>query len=136
MMDLNRTREALATALEALGIAAFAYVPEDLNHSPAAIVTNDMQVSWDQSMARGLDKYDMQVLLVVARATEKQGQALIGEFCAGSGPKSLKAALEADRTLGGACSALHVHSFTDFNRLVKFGNAEYLTVTAHITIYG
>lgn len=136
MMDLHEVRQGLAKALESLGIATFAYVPEDLNSSPAAIVNNEIEISWDQTMARGLDSYEMQVLVVAAKASEKQGQTAIAELCASRGPKSVKAALERDRTLGGACSTLHVHSFTDFNRLVMFGNAEYLTVTAHITIHG
>lgn len=135
-MDLNEVRKGLAKALESIGsLNTYAYTPTTIN-APAAIVASPVEISWDLTMHRGLDQYEMQVVICTSLATQNRGQELIAEYCASSGAKSVKEALERDRTLGGACSTLRVHSFTDFNKLIQFGEAQYLSLTANITITG
>jgi hypothetical protein len=65
-------------------------------------------VNFDQSMGRGLDEWWFLVRGFVAQTTDVGSQQLRDKFLNPSGELSLKAALEADRTLGGACQACRV----------------------------
>jgi len=48
------------------------------------------------------------VLVIVQRFSERTGQDKLDAYLAGSGATSIKAALEADRTLSGAVNTLRV----------------------------
>jgi len=96
-------------------------------HSPGMeIDIDDEGVIYDQSMQRGIDEWWFTVRGFVATTTDIGSQALRDQWLASSGTGSVKAAIETDRTLGGACHHLRVVSA----RAVQFG-----TATANNTTY-
>lgn len=73
---------------------------------------DDEGTNYDQAMGRGLDEWWFVVRGFVADAMDVAAQKRRDVWLASSGTGSVKAAIEADRTLGGACSACRVVSAT------------------------
>lgn len=65
-------------------------------------------INYDQAMGRGLDEWWWVVRGFVSGSSDIGGQRNRDEMLRSSGARSVKAALEQDRTLGGACHALRV----------------------------
>ena len=63
---------------------------------------------FDQAMGQGLTRCNFIVRAMVSMATEHGAQASLDALCAPSGATSVKAAIEADRTLGGTVSLTNV----------------------------
>lgn len=108
-MDIAALRQGLAAnAGTIVGLRAFAYVP-DAVPVPAVFVA-DIEVTFDLTFARGMDEVLAKCRLLVSHADDRAGQAALDAYMAGSGAKSIKAALQTNRTLGGACDDLRVTS--------------------------
>ncbi|SCL43272.1 hypothetical protein GA0074692_6799 [Micromonospora pallida] len=77
---------------------------------PHAYVT-ELTLDYDQTYG-GLDLLTAGCRVLVSRADDKAGQALLKKFMKRSGPTSVKYGIEGDpgvpQTLGGACHDLHV----------------------------
>jgi hypothetical protein len=74
------------------------------------------------------------VYVVVGRYTDQRAYDDINDFLAYSGAKSIRAAIEGDRTLGGVCNTL-VMSNTFAIEPQTQADAEYLTVRADLTVH-
>jgi hypothetical protein len=59
-------------------------------------------------MARGIDTLPFVVRVTTGVVSDVGAQKKLDEYRAGSGARSIKQAIEADRTLGGACESLQV----------------------------
>ena len=59
---------------------------------------------YDKAMHRGLDDLIFRIRVVVAAVSDIGATVNLDEYMNGSGARSIKAAVEADKTLGGACS--------------------------------
>lgn len=132
-MNPTAVRLGLSTALDTItGLRVFDHVPDSL--SPPAAVVEPVEVMFDEAMVRGLDKYRAFVLVVVGRMSERSASDRLDLYLAGSGASSIKAAIEADKTLGGACQNLQV---TDANpRTVTVSGVEMLSYRFGVDIYG
>lgn len=78
------------------------------NPTPPAFAVFPAATSYDEAMARGLDKWTFTVVAVVSAAVDQDGQKNLDLYLAPSGGYSIKAAIESDRTLGGVVSNLRV----------------------------
>lgn len=112
-MDLEAVCTGLADAATAIdGLTCLDYVPDSV--TTPCFYTGEVEVDYDKAFARGLDIVTVTCRLLVSRADDRSGQAELKQFMAGSGPRSVKEALEAARgapgeaALGGACDDLHV----------------------------
>lgn len=65
-------------------------------------------VQYDQAFGRGLDEWTFTVQGFVALTSDIGSQVVLDAMSAPSGSGSVKAALEADKTLGGLVQSLHV----------------------------
>jgi len=112
-------REAIADAARTVvlpdGIAKLTctgYVPDAVTvpHFFAA----DYSVDFDKAMRRSLDEVELTCQVLVGTSDDRAGQRILDALLAGSGPSSLKAAIEAARgapgefALGGLAHDLHV----------------------------
>jgi hypothetical protein len=105
--DLSALREGLAANLGAI---------DDLQVSPYFISNPTFPsafvragpTAFDKSFGRGLDNIVLFVRVLVAAFGDIGPGANLDEYLAGSGPRSIKAAIESDKTLGGACQSLQV----------------------------
>jgi hypothetical protein len=71
-------------------------------------------------MGRGLDEWTFVIQGFVSLNSDVGSQVLLDQMCAPSGSGSVKAALEADKTLGGVVQSLHVVS-QSAGRVVETG---------------
>lgn len=130
---LSRLRAGLRDRLATVdGLRVAEQIPEQVN-PPVAVITRQT-VDYHQAMGGGNTEWSMQVQLIAGRMADQQSQRLIDEWLSWSGNKSVRAAIEADRTLGGAAHTCKVTS-ADALTTVQIGDAEYLGVTLNVTVY-
>jgi len=80
--------------------------------TPPAVHILPDTCEYDLAMRAGLHELTMMVQIFVSITTDQGAQVLLDQYLAPTGAQSVKAALEADRTLGGACQDSHVQMFT------------------------
>lgn len=132
-MTPNGVRAGLGTALDTItGLRVFDYVPDSL--SPPAAVVEPLEVDYDEAMRRGLNFYRAFILIIVGRMSDRSSQDRLDAYVAGSGASSVKAALEADKSLGGACSTLQVTSARP--REVVVSGVNMIAYRFEVSIYG
>jgi hypothetical protein len=132
-MTPNGVRAGLGTALDTItGLRVFDYVPDSL--SPPAAVVEPLEVDYDEAMRRGLDFYRAFILIIVGRMSDRSSQDRLDAYVAGSGASSVKAALEADKSLGGAGSTLQVTSARP--REVVVSGVNMIAYRFEVSIYG
>jgi hypothetical protein len=108
-MTPNAVRAGIGTALDTIaGLRCFDYVPDSL--APPAAVVEPLEIDYDESMNSGTQFYRAFILVIVGRMSDRSSQDRLDAYLTDTGATSVKAALEADRTLGGACATLQVAS--------------------------
>ena len=108
-MTPNGVRAGIGTALDTIaGLRCFDYVPDSL--APPAAVVEPLEIDYDESMNSGTQFYRAFILVIVGRMSDRSSQDRLDAYLTDTGATSVKAALEADRTLGGACATLQVAS--------------------------
>lgn len=119
MADLSEIRVALAAAVtRAVGdVQCNGYVLASPSPPFVDIELADEATDYDQSMGRGLDLWRFVVRCVVAQGLDIGAQRTLDVWCASSGEKSVKAAIEADLTLGGVVETLQVTRLAGFRSL-------------------
>lgn len=106
-MNVATVRTAMAAALGS--ISDVQVNPYALSQpTPPGLQILPPGVQYDRAMHRGLDEWTFMVQGFVAFSTDIGSQVLLDQMCQPSGSRSVKAALEADPTLGGAVGSLHV----------------------------
>lgn len=109
MADVTAVLEAVAAKVSGIGgLRAFAYAPDSIA-PPTAVVEID-RVEYDSNFVRGCDELMVRISVFVSRADDRSGLAKLKTFMAGSGAGSVKAAVEADPTLGAVVETLNVDS--------------------------
>lgn len=115
------------------GLRVFSYQPPNITAPMAFPVIT--QVNYHRAMNGGLVVYECVVYVIVGRYTDDRANADIDGYLAFSGPKSIRAAIEGDETLGGVAQSLTVASSTDLTALQQ-ADAEYLQVATQVTVNG
>lgn len=131
-MTIQTIRQGIATNLATIsGLRTSAFVPD--NPTPPIAIVVPERVDFDTAMHRGLDTYAFKVLVIAQRASERSAQNTLDAFCNPTGATSVKAAIESDRTLGGACADCRVVSLADYGELAV-GETAYLAATFSVTV--
>lgn len=78
------------------------------------------EISYDRAMARGIDSLVLVIQVFVAVVSETSAQKRLDAYLAPSGSDSIKAAVEADRTLGGVVADASVVSASGY-RVYEIG---------------
>lgn len=126
-MTLKALREGIATNLQAItGLHVLPFVPD--NPTPPMAVVIPSTIAYDTAMARGTDEYRFEVTVIVARASERGAQDVLDSYCNPAGSTSIKKAIEADKTLGGAAQAIRVTDLSSYGPLTV-GDVTYLAAT-------
>ncbi len=129
----SQVREGLKANLEAIkGMRVYDLIPS-VPVAPAAVV-GQLDFTFDLNNARGLDQANLDVIVLVQRFTERTGQNDLDKYLAGSGAYSIKAAIESDLTLGGACNTLRVTSAEAGTYAA--GDIEFLSYRYRLTVWG
>lgn len=118
-MQISAVRDAIAAAASTVvlptGIGQLTctgYVPDSIV-APCFFV-GEVEVTFDKAMARRLDELMVTCRVLAGRADDRSSQRIIDALLSGSGPASLKQAIEAARggpgemALGGLADDLHL----------------------------
>ena len=133
MATLSAMRPALASNLSGItGLRTAATMPDQ--PTPPVAIVMPQSVSYDTSMARGLDTYEFVLLVIVGRVDERTAQNLLDGYCNPTGATSIKAAIESDRTLGGQANDLRVTDMRNYSS-VPVGEITYLAAEFVVTVY-
>lgn len=129
----SKIREGLKTNLGTIqGLRVYDTVP-DIPTPPCAVI-GQLDITFDINNSRGLDLAYIDVLVIVQRFSERAGQDQLDKYLAGSGNYSIKAAIESDQTLAGACNTLRVTSAE--SGVYNAGDVEYMSYRYKVTVWG
>lgn len=133
-MDVSAVRLALATAADAIeGLNCYKLSPSDI--AEPAFYAGRVEIDYDTAMGRGMDSILVYCRVLVSRADDEAGNAVLDTYLKGAGPTSLKAALQADRSLGGACSAMRVRR-VDSHRMFEHAGTDYFGAELTVEVHG
>ena len=128
MAVMSELRVALADAMSAVpNLRTSATVP-DAPRPPIAVVMPD-RIVYDLNARRGADTYFFTVMLLVGRADDRAAQNNLDAYLVG--PNSIKAAIEADRTLGGKADTCRV---TEMNNYASMPVGETVYLAAQFVV--
>jgi hypothetical protein len=130
---ISDIREGIKQNLSSIeGLRCYDLVPDVI--VPPCVVVGQLDFTFDLNNARGLDQANLDVFVIVQRFSERTGQDKLDTYLAGSGDNSIKAAIESDRTLGGACNTLRVTSAE--SGTYQMGDIDYLSYRYRLTVWG
>ena len=99
-MAIAEIRAGLAANIATIsGLRVAAEIPD--NPSPPIAVISLNSITYDLDFNRGMTVYNFTVTLIVGRVAERDAQRKLDAF-AGAGERSIKTAVQSDRTLAGA----------------------------------
>jgi hypothetical protein len=96
-VNLSDVAEEVASMLGSIeGLRAFAYPPGAIN-PPTAVVLNPNpgDIVYDDTYGRGGDRMTLPLMVLIGQAEDRSAMEGIRPYLDGSGPKSVKQALEA-----------------------------------------
>lgn len=131
---VSQVAAGLATRLATIsGLRTSAYQPEQLN-PPFAFPTLN-RIEYHRAFAGGDVVMDWTVNVIVGRYVDRNSFAILDDFLSYSGAKSVRAAIEADKTLGGVCQTLVLPSGANITSLSS-ADAEFLQIQFQVTVHG
>ncbi len=133
----STVRANLKTALSTIsGLRVLDTIPDSANipTQGALVVIGQLDMTFDFTLNRGFDSANVSVLVIVGRMSETAAQNRLDAFLASSGTSSIKAAIEADKTLGGAVQTLRVTQAT--SGTITVANIDYLSYRYEVTLIG
>lgn len=131
MASITDIRTALATNLATIsGLRTAAEMPDNPN-PPVGIVSLDT-VEYDQAYAKGLVTYNFTVTVIVGRSAERTAQRLLDSYIS-TGEKSVKNALESDKSLGGKAYDCRVTSLNSVGS-IQLNDTTYLAADFSVAV--
>lgn len=133
MTTMGGIRSGIAANLATItGLRTTATVPESV--SPPIAVVIPGSVTFDRSFKRGLDEYELTVLVIACRADARTAQNTLDAYCEPTGSTSVKTAIESDRTLGGTIQDLRVTSMRNYGP-AEIGGTVYMTAEFVVQVF-
>lgn len=140
-MEPGAIREALAAAVRDVqpALNCFGYCPDSVPEP--CFYAGEVEVDFDRAFGRGMDEMRVTCRLLVSRADDRSGQAALDMYLTGSGPTSVKAAIEAARgapgeaALGGLCDDLHVVRVQGY-RMYQVGEVQFYGAELIVRLIG
>ena len=136
-MNPSTVRDNLKTALATIsGMRCLDTVPDSVNipTNGAVAIVGMLDLTYDFTLNRGFDSATCSILVVVGRMSESAAQDRLDAYLASSGSSSVKAAIEADKTLSGAVQTLRVTQAT--SGMITVANIDYLSYRYEVTLIG
>ena len=131
---ISQIADGLKTRLETIsGLRAFSYQPEQENPPFGYCELNS--VDYHRAYQGGDVVTSWTIYVVVGRYLDRTAGDALDEYLSFSGSKSVRAAIEADPTLGGVCSTLIVRSGADVTTLDD-GGAQFLVIQIQVEVHG
>jgi len=123
-MDVNAILAGIATAASSIpGLRTYATPPDSVN--PPVFTTVAVDPAYHQTFGT-LTAFQITCGVYTSNGDTDAGRKLLFGYLAPTGAQSILAAIEADRTLGGACSTLVVDNVHDGMRLYDINGVQFL----------
>jgi hypothetical protein len=133
MASISELRAGIKTNLATItGLRVSDFQPDNIN-PPVAIVF-PISVNYDDAFARGMQTYTFSVQVIVGRVSERTGQNSIDAYISSTGTKSIKLAIESNKTLGGKAFDLRVTDMRNYGELLV-GEVNYLSAEFVVLCY-
>lgn len=117
------------------GLRAYSYQPEQLNPPFAYPQLNSVTYHRTMGMAAAITQFDWTIYVIVGRWVDRTAHAALDAYLSPTGATSIRAAIEGDLTLGGACQDLMISNSANISALEQ-DDAEFLQVSFQVTVYG
>ncbi len=125
-------RSGIATNIATIsGIRTYAEIPD--NPSLPAAVVGLTTVDYNRSFQRGLTEYTFTVTVILGRLAETRAQQNMDAYIS-NGERSIKTAIESDKTLGGYAFDTRVTEMTDITS-TTIGDITYLAADFAVTVF-
>lgn len=131
-MAIAEIRAGLAAniaTIPALRVAA--EIPD--NPSPPIAIISLNSITYDLDFKRGMTVYNFTVTLVVGRVAERDAQRKLDAY-AGNGERSIKTAVQSDRTLGGSAFDVRLSEMSTLGAY-NLGETVYLAADFAVQVY-
>lgn len=120
---VTELRVALAAALEpALNGHGGVHAHADGGYVPPVVFVYPRSVDYDNAMARGGDEWEL-IVRALAQSLDRNGQEFLDGLIDPEGPRSVKALIETDQTLGGLSRGVRVVRMENYQEYVFEGRA-------------
>lgn len=131
-MSLALIRAGIARNLATIsGLRVAAEIPD--NPSPPIAIVALSGTTYDLDMSRGMTQYNFTVTLVTGRVAERDAQRKLDAFI-DDGLRSVKSAIESDRTLNGAAFDCRVSEMSTVGAL-NLGEQTYLAADFLVQVF-
>lgn len=138
-MDPNAIAQGLATAASTIGGGLLTAPAITDSIDAPYFAPTEISFDYDQTFRGGASAGLTECLYVcgifTSRGDTDAGRALLQGYLAPDGASSLKAAIEADRTLGGAAKALIVERVRGAYRLYTIAGIDYLGAMLDVRVW-
>lgn len=132
-MTVTGMRTALATNLGTIsGIRTYSDIPDN-PMMPAAVVQLQ-STSYDQAFQRGLTEYNYIVTVIFGRVATSSAQRSMDQLIDDDGGRSIKTAIESDKTLDGNAFDVRVTEMTNITS-ITIGDITYLSADFAVIVY-
>ena len=129
--SVTSVKQALGTALATIsGLRAYDHQPDQVNPPMGWPILD--QIEYHGAMGPGLVTHEYRVMIVVGRASERAAQQKLDSYL--SYDSGVRAALEADQTLGGVAQSLIVQSASKIST-IDANDGTYLVVEFRVLVY-
>jgi len=133
MSDIQAIREGIASNLATItGLRSEANMLDSVN-PPVAVVQLE-SVSYDDAFRGGLHTYNFNVLVILSRGADRVALETLNDYASPDGEKSIKRAIESDRSLGSAAQTLRVETLSNIGSL-QLDNQEYYAAEFSVAVY-
>jgi hypothetical protein len=133
MASISTIRTGLATRLATIsGLRTSATIPDNVN--PPIALVQPISVLFDSTFNRGMQQYTFHVQVIVGRVDERTAQNNIDAFCSSTGLKSIKLAIEGDKSLGGIVFDTRVTELRNYGQ-VTISDVVYLSAEFTVICY-
>ena len=134
-MDIKAVREGLREAATSniSGLNGYSYGASMMN-IPAFFVA-DVELDYGSAMAAPMETATFNCRMLVSKTDDSGGQDRLDDFLASDGERSIKAALEADRTLDGICFEAFVAS-AEGPKVYTHNGVDYLGCQFRVQVTG
>lgn len=130
---LQQIADGLETRLATItGLRVYDHVP-DVFAPPCSFILPGSIDYWGD-FSGGNPEVEVVVTVVVGRTSDRAAQKSLYTYMSYSGSSSIRAAIEADRSLGGVCQTLLVER-ADNIRMLSQGDATYLAVDFTVRVH-
>ena len=133
MTDITALRQGIATNLGTIsGLRTSAELPESPN-PPTAVVALET-IEYDGAFQQGLTTFMFTVIVIVGKQSDRISQRSLNEYASQDGERSIKTAVESDRSLGGNAMDCRVRGMTSIGSL-QLNDTEYMAAEFSVAVY-